>query len=655
MKAKGSRYRADIDGLRALSVVLVIINHANESWLPSGFIGVDVFFVISGFVVTSSLLSGDHGAGWGGIGEFWRRRILRILPALIVFALLTTMFFASFFALTTNVQFESAIRTGIASLIGVSNLYLSYISTDYFLLDQSINPFLHTWSLGVEEQFYFVFAVLFFSVMGLFRSGERTLLAVVLLLCFVSFWQFHWGMTEQPILTYYGLHSRFWELGAGVILAVWGAQVSRTKPQMRQLTSEVLGFSGIVLIVSAALFFEGGEDGAKYSITAAVLGASMFISSGFFATNRMSALMSIKPLVFIGVLSYSIYLYHWPVLIFVKNNLHGNAVDYFLSLVVIFGLSFLSYRLVETPFRRMRLPLLKRVLPIFASIIFSSAAVLQISGSTQGRFYAGAPINYQDWLLPSSQPYSAMGSIRTVDCLLTNGAKIPNRIPDSCFTRTTANWEGRTVFLIGDSHAFSNFAMIAGLENEQGLRGAALVHDGCNVHKVYEKDSSCGRYKSSLVELLGSSLRAGDFIFIAAFFPLDDEIDQTQLKIFLDPIAELAQRRQAKLVIELPHLRAEKTAIACTREWFRRNYQGCDMSFTDAQANRADAVVAIKGAISEQHASILFWDPLPHLCYHMLCKVVSGPMPILRDQNHLSVAASASLTPHFVEFLLGAQ
>lgn len=643
-------YRADVDGLRAIAVLFVVINHANDVWLPSGFVGVDVFFVISGFVVTSSILSGHHGSGWSGLAEFWRRRMLRILPALFVFTLMTSLMFATFFSGTTHVQFISALRTGIASLLGLSNLYLAIISSNYFLLDQSINPFLHTWSLGVEEQFYILFAVFFFGGARFFGPKQKVYTCgIIVLLSLLSFWIFLSGMVRHPIITYYGLHARFWELAVGALIAFFAAGRSRTSD--RNLLHEIAGWLGIALVVFAA--FLHGEDAisARLPIVVAVSGSALFILVGVTHVSLSAQFLSLRPTVFIGLLSYSIYLYHWPVLVFIKANLRETVFTYSGGLAVIMGLAYLSFRFIEAPMRRYSGPFLPRVLPIGATTIILNAATLLSVSTSQGVLYLGKPLNFNEWLLPFSSSYAASGAIRATECLLTDGSTIPETVPDSCFTKTKADWQGSTIFLVGDSHAYADFGMVGGLEGYDAYRAVALVHDGCAIHGAHPENSSCHNYQASLPKLIAQTVGPGDYVLLAAHFPIERPFNETQVFSLLEVVSTSVSAAGATLVIELPHIRSERSAEYCRTEWFRTDYTGCSLSLSAMEAARRHTIGRIRKLVDRLQQKVYFWDPLPFLCKGSRCAAVTTSGPVLRDQNHLSVRASRALTPHFVDFV----
>ena len=226
-------YRPDIDGLRAVAVGAVVAHHFESGLVPGGYIGVDVFFVISGFVVTQSILRTQTGKIFRDLLEFWRRRWLRIIPALLFMVAITSLLFVAFFAPIPQETYNGTLRTGLTSSFGLSNLYLLRLSTDYFQSDQSINVFLHTWSLGVEEQFYVVFSLLIIAVPGLiWRFGNVEKLRLVLLgLFFIgSLWLFLDRADQRPMSAYYLLPARFWEMGLGSIIAINFSRLAMVAP-----------------------------------------------------------------------------------------------------------------------------------------------------------------------------------------------------------------------------------------------------------------------------------------------------------------------------------------------------------------------------------------------------------------------------------------
>lgn len=200
-----------IDGLRAIAVIAVIINHLDKSLLPGGFLGVDVFFVISGFVITASLSSRELGTLRSFLLAFYQRRIKRLLPALLTCVIVTGMGIC-----VVDPEPEASLRTGIYALFGLSNFHLYLQAIDYFATSAQVNAFTHTWSLGVEEQFYLVYPLLFWVCLS--GGSVRRLNIWMGVLSLMSFVAFAWLFIDSPAAGYFMTPARFWELGAGCLL-----------------------------------------------------------------------------------------------------------------------------------------------------------------------------------------------------------------------------------------------------------------------------------------------------------------------------------------------------------------------------------------------------------------------------------------------------
>ena len=212
-----SRYRPEIDGLRAFAVIAVIINHFNKDILPSGYLGVDIFFVISGFVITSSLYQRPTKNFKDFISGFYERRIKRLVPALSFFVLITSIVICLF-----NPTPKLSLLTGLTSLFGLSNLYLFRESTDYFAQSTDLNVFTHTWSLGVEEQFYILFPLLiWFSGFGRqTKNGARNHFLIVGSLAITSLIGFIYLYPINQSAAYFLMPTRFWEMASGCLLFI---------------------------------------------------------------------------------------------------------------------------------------------------------------------------------------------------------------------------------------------------------------------------------------------------------------------------------------------------------------------------------------------------------------------------------------------------
>ena len=336
------RYRPEIDGLRCFAVLAVIAFHAKESLLPGGYLGVDVFFVISGYLITSIIIR-QTTDGQFSLAKFWDRRIKRILPAASV-VLLTVSLFQS--AIVFRPDLQQLLGQKIAALFSFANIY-SWINTgDYWGHAVKESPFLHYWSLSVEEQYYFLYPIL---LTALIRRTRKHLPVLMLSAVIVSFAAFTYGAVHHPNATFYLLPTRIWQLGAGCLLAV----SSNQKPFGTTSLGTLTGIS----LIALAYLFPGSTSGVGYEALAVVVGACLVISSG---SNQISAvILQNRPAVFIGRISYSLYLWHWPVIVTLEKIQNYGKVTSDLALGAIglgslLALSLLSFYLIEKPFRKLK-------------------------------------------------------------------------------------------------------------------------------------------------------------------------------------------------------------------------------------------------------------------------------------------------------------
>lgn len=333
-------YRPEIDGLRALAVVAVILNHVNHALLPSGYLGVDIFFVISGFVITASLLSRTHESATDFLLGFYSRRVKRILPALVVFVLVAGGAIA-FFA-----PGGPSLRTGLAALFGFSNIYLFREATNYFAQATDLNMFTHTWSLGVEEQFYFVypFLVWFSGVPRRLTCARNRLFWTVFIASAVSLSLWLVLNLINQSAAYFLMPARFWEMGAGCLVCLG-------LPRLQVLPLVQVRGVGLAVVAAMAAVFFLPESAIVLATIAMIVLSGIFlvvVRKGGFA----HAMFSQSSIVFIGLISYSLYLWHWGVLCLSRWTIGLQAWLLPFLFVLMLFLAILSYLWIETPLRK---------------------------------------------------------------------------------------------------------------------------------------------------------------------------------------------------------------------------------------------------------------------------------------------------------------
>ncbi|MBC7736294.1 MAG: acyltransferase [Candidatus Saccharibacteria bacterium] len=333
------KYRAEIDGLRAVAVVPVVLFHASPGLLPGGYLGVDIFFVISGFLITGLLIE-DIQAGQYSLARFYERRARRILPALLVMVGVTLLFA---WALMEPHNFGTTARSAAAAAAFVSNVFF-WQTTDYFDIEALGQPLLHTWSLAVEEQFYILFPVLLAFVWQ--RVRLRWVVAGLIILTLASLALAAWGAVVHPKVNYYFTFSRMWEVFLGC-LGAFLVHYRTLRP------NGVLAALGVVAILGSMVMFQPATLHPGLLTLIPTVGALLVLVWGDRA-GVVGRALGWAPLVAVGKISYSLYLWHYPVFSFAAaqgpvSTSAGNMVG---QIGLVFALSVLSWRFVERPFRR---------------------------------------------------------------------------------------------------------------------------------------------------------------------------------------------------------------------------------------------------------------------------------------------------------------
>ncbi|MCD0277448.1 acyltransferase [Xanthomonas melonis] len=367
------RYRRDIDGLRALAVLLVVIYHFEKNVIPGGFVGVDIFFVISGYLITGIIYR-----DWRDfrILDFYARRIRRILPA-ATFVAGSTLVFGYFFLLPADVVGLS--ESVAATLLYSANVYFwLFLDTSYFAASSEKVPLLHMWSLGVEEQFYLVQPALMLFLLRI--GGKRLVVVTCGFVAIASFFAGDFYIEKDPSFAYYMLPARCGEFLIGSLLSFWHDRRNKEA----HTASNTMGFVGFILLTWAAFNIKETNGFPGLIALLPTIGAALLIASGANSTSLTSRLLSAPIFQYIGLRSYSLYLWHWPVLAFYRYA-YGEltAGDVVICAGVIMLLTEFSYQLIETPFRHPYL--MKRIkntyIPIVSGcLVFSCALFLINSG-----------------------------------------------------------------------------------------------------------------------------------------------------------------------------------------------------------------------------------------------------------------------------------
>ncbi len=335
------KYRPDIDGLRAIAVLGVLLFHIDKNLLSGGFVGVDVFFVISGFLITS-VIDRDCGNGNFSFLHFYERRIRRIIPALFVVIVVAWAIAMKTLLPEDLINFSKSVRY---TLFSASNFHFLNQSEDYFQEGVAQMPLLHTWSLGVEEQFYILFPILMVMGHRWIKSRNR-LITIFAVLSVMSFFASQWIVRRNPEDAFYMLPWRAWEMLIGSLLAMIGFSVGR------KWLDHLLGGMGLAMIVGSMIAYSEATIFPGFSAAVPCLGTALVIFAGRSGAGLASRILSWKPVVGIGLISYSVYLWHWPLIAFAKYTFlyHKAAAVGVIAASLILG--WLSWYFVERPFRK---------------------------------------------------------------------------------------------------------------------------------------------------------------------------------------------------------------------------------------------------------------------------------------------------------------
>ena len=413
------KYRPDIDGLRALAIIPVVLYHTEFALFSGGFVGVDVFFVISGYLITF-IINEEIKQDRFTVTGFYERRIRRIFPALF-----TVVFFCSIVAAFIMLPqgFEDFGQSVVAATLFVANIFF-LTTSDYFGAAADTKPLLHTWSLSVEEQFYVIYPLLLVLIYKYFHGRWRSVLlpvALVSLMLSIS------GVSFFPSAAFYLLPTRAWELLLGSFLALG------LFPQLKEkFAIDVASIIGLLLILWSIFFFSRLTPFPGWYAILPCAGAALIIYSGSNGISAAGRLLSNHIVVFIGLISYSLYLWHWPLMVFGKQIFYGNQFKYHDVAVVAlsFIIAVISWRYIEKPFRRRGAAKQRKKLFATATMVMTVSVVAGVAiDSTQGW-----PARFGDKLV-------------SLDCDLSRYNL------GSCFLRedqSYSEWKGEECFLKSD-------------------------------------------------------------------------------------------------------------------------------------------------------------------------------------------------------------
>ncbi|WP_189112867.1 acyltransferase family protein [Pilimelia terevasa] len=676
--AHPAAFRTDIEGLRAVAVLLVVLGHAGYATFGGGYVGVDVFFVISGFVITGALLREVRATGTVSIRRFYARRALRLIPAAVpvVLAVLVA---------TWLVQPLRAARTALDALSTAAyaiNLRLPYVGTDYFDHGDPPSPLQHFWSLAVEEQFYLLWPVLLLGLVGLYRRRGgtgvpvRRLAAIVGWLATASFALGVFATEALPHWAYFSSPTRAWELGVGVLLAV-GAEWLARIPRWAAL---LLAPAGVAAVLAGAVTYTGATDFPGYAALLPVLGTAAVIAAGTAGrAGPVAWVLSLPPMQYLGRLSYSWYLWHWPFLTFGAVVL-GPRLDPDTGLRLV-GLALVvaaaSHHLLENPVRH--LPTL-RVAPtrglalggaLSAFTALAALAATQMIPTAGGR---GEQLDAQAAVAAAPSPQGRLTQLLTASNkptivpanltppLQAAADNLPAPYTDGCQASDKPAWQAThclygdlssstTVVLLGDSHAGHWFNAMEAIARQRRWRLAVWIRNECTPASVlvYGRTDrrllhDCSRWRRGALQRIQEMkprlvVASNTGTYTTAPDGGTDTPD-VWLAGWRETLRQLrATGARVTFINTTPHLRDD--VLPCLVAHVN-DARAC-------QRARRDAVPAVERrqliANALRHAGVQVIDPLPWVCTATSCPPVVANTLVYRDNNHLTTAYSALLAP----------
>ena len=662
------KYRPDIDGLRAIAVLPVFFFHVGVSGFSGGFVGVDIFFVISGFLITSIVVK-DLRAGTFSFLHFYERRIRRIFPAL--FTVLGFSFVAASLLFLPQ-DFQNFSQSLAAASLSLSN-FLYWQEAGYFDGPAEIKPLLHTWSLAVEEQYYVVFPLMLWVF---YHYGSHRFFVRLYIFGVLSFILSLWGVYNAPSATFYLIHTRAWELFLGGVLAL------RPLPLFTyHRINDALALVGMGLIVFSVMFYDRFMPFPGAAALIPCFGAGLIIHCGRDEKSWLASVLSWKPFVFTGLISYSLYLWHWPLIIFAKYYLMRplTAFEIFLIIVLSFGLSVFSWRFIEKPCRN------QTFIHSRLSIFISAALLIAIAVSlgALGHLTKGLPQRlpkivaemsskaYEDRILALPDRHHCLGSPQKNKDIITRVDQ-----DDLCLLGQSKN--PPRFLLWGDSHAEAIRSVFIDEAQRLGVSGVFAGYSACppalGIVPYDRPNSQCKAFNQAVLHYLErhSSIR---HVVMHVRWPF--YIEESYYKQESGKPLRFARKRsitneevlQEKMAQTIETLQARGIQVYL---WAGTPEIGIDVS--NAMAKKAfyghsldlNAVIApSRSEFDERQArSMMFLEAMsqrynltlykPHkfLCNERLCPVIDGNgQPLYRDDDHVSVHGVALIQPLVRKFL----
>lgn len=637
------RFYPEIQGLRAISIIAVILFHLGVGVLPGGYVGVDIFFVISGFVITK-MIAGELERGTFSVARFYKHRVVRLLPNL--FLMIAASAAISYLVLKPYdfLQYAKSLQF---SAIYLTNMVFAR-QQGYFDLSGDVKPLLHTWSLSIEEQFYLVFPVL---LILLYRLKSHRI-AVLVLIALASLWvRFDYIQNQLPSEGFFSFAGRVWEFVVGALVALMPVALKE-----RLSGNEALSLTGLALVVASLLFLGEGVPYSGMLLLVPCLATALLIACG--SGTRAGHWLGGKALVFIGGLSYSLYLWHWPLIVWLHNMDHGlgRIAEIALLLVSTVLVSYAAWRYVEEPFRNNREKFSGRVVAgmtlSFAVFCIAAGSYIYAQRGMEERFPAWVEVEknvaaFDFAAATGTQPGYPAG------CGIGDE---PNTADPRFCTFGDSNAKERFL-LLGDSHARASYPAFKAAAEAEGKAGVMAIFAGCPpLFGVSSFDGAKDICAKSFDERVGKLIASGEFgkVFLVAHWSLYSEGKPNGRPSHLVSDAETTSHDAASSKrVMARHLRdtisrmnkaGMEVVIMHSVPILPKVVQDLPAGYTQPQSRIREQNRFMTDFVQEwKGGSLSVLDPTPIFCSEGICRTRDDGLVLYTDNNHVSPAGAARL------------
>jgi peptidoglycan/LPS O-acetylase OafA/YrhL len=628
-------YRADIDGLRAVAVLAVIASHLPEKFLPSGFLGVDVFFAISGFVVTASLLNQRRTKLSQLYVGFLARRVKRLLPALAVCVAVSTSV-----VLATDPFPRHSVQTGLAALFGFANVVLFVFELDYFSPSSIFNAFTHTWSLGVEEQFYVVFPM--FVWLFYFRTGDASFkrLAIAMIIGgLISVALFAGLYKDHQAAAFFLMPARIWELGIGSLVLL-----ASRHPRSVRMQAILANLAPLVLALLIGCFFVPEDYAMPTTLVAVVLTGLLLATDNHSYAAR---LLMLPPVVYVGRISYSLYLWHWPIIalgpIVLATAWRSSAV-YVIAMALV---AVASFHWIEKPLRY-KVWTARRIhdigLGLTCNLVLAVILFFAMTSSELRSESATTSLHPPPYL-----PVIASGKSHVLTCALDGGSRTFK--PDTVANCTAPPRAGMpTIWTMGDSHSGHLQGMLYELHERLGVGVHLVETPGWSF--PFEPGMEF-LPRTQVFDEISQLFKRGDIVLVSRLFisrTLPNSVQEIRPWIYnAGRLADDLDSRGVNLIITGP---PPIFPYGDIRECSLEEKESCRLQ-RDGFAALVDEVMTLLTALEASRSNDAIFDIFDSVCPigDEYCYPDNGSSFLYRDKDHFNSVGSKLLAEPFVDML----